>query len=111
MASYAALLLTAIKTYGMNAITAAGRLPLWRRHKPPLRLSAAQLIANLRKDIEELDAVPSGMSRRKTDWNFLPMRSATASARNSLLAPKPFWTVLGHDRLSYISVIVCGYNS
>jgi hypothetical protein len=73
VASYAALLLAAIKTYGMNTITAAGRLPLWRRHKPPVRLSAAQLIANLRKDIEELEEAESGSNsnRRKKGLEFL----------------------------------------
>jgi hypothetical protein len=46
--------LAAIKGYGMNPLAAAGRLPFGAFTSPPLRLSAAQLIANLRKDIEEL---------------------------------------------------------
>jgi hypothetical protein len=71
VASYAALLLAALKTYGMNTAAAAGRLPLWRRHKPPLRLSAAHLIANLRKDIEELETAESSTKRKKKGAEFL----------------------------------------
>jgi hypothetical protein len=71
VATYAALLLAAIKTYGMNTAAAAGRLPLWRRNKPPLRLSAAHLIANLRKDIEELEATQSASDRKKKGAAFL----------------------------------------
>jgi hypothetical protein len=65
VASYAALLLAAIKTYGMNNASAAGRLPLWREHKPPARMSVAHMIANLRTEIEEYEGLQAGKTRLK----------------------------------------------
>jgi hypothetical protein len=56
-----------VKTYGLNNPSAAGRLPLWREHKPPSRLSAAHLIANLRKEIEEYEAIQSRPRKKKGD--------------------------------------------
>jgi len=55
VASYAMLLLAAIQCFGLNSTTALSRLPHWRIPKPPLRLSAAQLIARLRSELELLD--------------------------------------------------------
>ena len=40
----------------MQVSTSLSRLPPWREHKPPLRLSAAQLIARLRTELELLDS-------------------------------------------------------
>src|SRR5437763_17084483 len=54
VASYAMLLLAAIQGFGLNSITGLSRLPHWRIPKPPLRLSAAQLIARLRSALELL---------------------------------------------------------
>lgn len=71
VASYAALLLAAIQTYGMNTSSAAGRLPLWRRHKPPPRLSAAHLITNLRRDIEALENPSPSKTRMNKGRQFL----------------------------------------
>jgi len=65
VASYAALLVAAVKTYGLNNPSAAGRLPLWREHKPPSRLSAAHLIANLRKEIDEYEAIQAHPGKKK----------------------------------------------
>jgi hypothetical protein len=53
VASYAALLVAALKVYGMNTAAASEPLPLWRRNKPPTRLSAALLIAQLRAELDE----------------------------------------------------------
>ena len=62
VASYAALLVAAIKTYGLNTTHAIGPLPRWRRHKPPTRINnAGQLICRLRQEIEFYEA----QSRRK----------------------------------------------
>jgi hypothetical protein len=55
VASYAMLLLAAIECFGLNSTTALSRLPDWRKRKPPLRLSAAQLIARLRAELDLLD--------------------------------------------------------
>jgi hypothetical protein len=55
VASYAMLLLAAIQCFGLNSISALPRLPDWRIHKPPLRLSAAQLMARLRAELDALD--------------------------------------------------------
>jgi hypothetical protein len=71
VATYAALLVAAVKAYGLNNPAFAGRLPLWREHKPPLRLSAAHLIANLRKEIEEYETIQSGTGRKKKGDEFL----------------------------------------
>ena len=71
VATYAALLVAAVKAYGLNNPSAAGRLPLWREHKPPMRLSAAHLIGNLRKEIEEYEAIQSGTRRHKKGHEFL----------------------------------------
>jgi len=71
VASYAALLLAAIKAYGMNDASAAGRLPLWRQHKPPARMSVAHMIANLRTDIEEYELLQAGKIRMKNGAEFL----------------------------------------
>ena len=71
VATYAALLVAAVKAYGLNNPTAAGRLPLWRERKPPLRLSAAHLIANLRKEIEEYETLQCRTRRKKKGDKFL----------------------------------------
>jgi len=71
VASYAALLWAAIKAYGMNDASAAGRLPLWREHKPPARMSVAQIIANLRTEIEEYETLQTGKIRTKKGTQFL----------------------------------------
>ncbi len=71
VAAYAALLVAAIKAYGMNDASAAGRLPLWREHKPPARMSVAQMIANLRAEIEEYEMLQAGKIRAKKGSEFL----------------------------------------
>lgn len=71
VASYAALLLAAIKAYGMNDASAAGRLPLWRKHKPPARMSVAHMIANLRTEIEEHEMLQAGKISMKKGSEFL----------------------------------------
>jgi hypothetical protein len=58
VASYAALLVSAVKAYGMNNTDAVGPLPHWRKNEPPTRLSAAQLISRLRYELELCDATP-----------------------------------------------------
>lgn len=59
VASYAMLLLAAIRCFGLNSTNTLSPLPHWRKRKPPLRLSAAQLICRLRSDLELLDSVDS----------------------------------------------------
>jgi hypothetical protein len=71
VASYAALLLAAIKAYGMNNASPAGRLPLWREHKPPARMSVAHMIANLRAEIEEYEGLQTGKIRLKNGAEIL----------------------------------------
>jgi len=65
VASYAMLLLAAIRCFGMNSIAALPRLPLWRETKPPTRMSAGQLIARLRSEIDMLDSSPSSPPPRR----------------------------------------------
>jgi hypothetical protein len=56
VASYAMLLVAAIQCFGLNSTASLSPLPHWRKLKPPLRLSAAQLIARLRAELQLLDA-------------------------------------------------------
>jgi hypothetical protein len=69
VASYAMLLLAAIQCFGLNSTTALSRLPDWRQQKPPLRLSAGQLIARLRSELELLD-VSDTAARRPHSSDF-----------------------------------------
>ncbi len=71
VAAYAALLVAAIKAYGLNTTSAAGRLPLWREHKPPARLSVAHLITILRTEIEEYERSQAGKTRVQKGFEFL----------------------------------------
>jgi hypothetical protein len=71
VATYAALLVAAIKAYGLNNPGAAGRLPLWRKRKPPARLSVAHLITNLRTEIEEYESLQADKKRLKKTAEFL----------------------------------------
>jgi hypothetical protein len=71
VAAYAALLVAAIKTYGLNHAQAAGRLPLWRKRKPPTRLSVVHLLANLRTEIEEYEALQADKKHRNRTAEFL----------------------------------------
>lgn len=71
VATFAALMLAAIRAYGLNTISAAGRLPLWRKHKPPARLSVAHLLTNLRTEIQEYESFQSGKTRVKAESEFL----------------------------------------
>jgi hypothetical protein len=71
VATYAALLVAALKTYGLNQVSAAGRLPLWREHKPPGRLSIAHLLNRLRTEIEEWETLQAGKKRMKKADQFL----------------------------------------
>jgi hypothetical protein len=71
VAAYAALLVAAIKAYGLNHAGAAGRLPLWRERKPPTRLSVAHLLAKLRTEIEEYELLEADKQHRKKTAEFL----------------------------------------
>lgn len=71
VATFAALLVAAIRAYGLNTTTAVGRLPLWREHKPPVRLSVAHLITNLRTEIECYDRFQAGKTRLRRGSQFL----------------------------------------
>jgi len=71
VATYAALLLAAIKTYGLNKVSGLGRLPLWRQRKPPVRLTVAHLLTRLRTEIEEWETLQADNRRRKKAHQFL----------------------------------------
>jgi hypothetical protein len=65
VASYAALLTAAVKTYGLNTTGAVRPLPLWRKIKPPKRLSAGQLIDILRHELELHESMATEKSLRR----------------------------------------------
>jgi len=71
VAAYAALLVAAIKAYGLNHAEAAGRLPLWRKRKPPTRLSVAHLLANLRTEIEKYETLQADKKHKNRTAEFL----------------------------------------
>jgi len=61
-----------IGSQNVNRFDAAGVLANDRRErKPPTRLSAAHLIANLRTEIEEYQTIQSGTERKKKGDEFL----------------------------------------
>jgi hypothetical protein len=97
VATYAALLAAAIQAYGLNKASAAGRLPLWRKRKPPTRLSVAHLITQLRTEIEEHDARQAGKKRLGKEHQFFADACAGTSARNSRSPRKRLWTMPGHE--------------
>jgi hypothetical protein len=68
VASYAMLLLAAIQCFGQNSIAPLTRLPSWRLPKPPTRLSAGQLIAILRSELESLDRAPASGPRKSSEF-------------------------------------------
>lgn len=65
VASYAMLLLAAIQCFGLNSTTGLSRLPRWRKRKPPVRLSAAHLIARLRTELDLLDTSEASQPSRR----------------------------------------------
>jgi hypothetical protein len=65
VASYAMLLIAAIQCLGLNSTASLPPLPSWRQRKPPLRLSAAQLLARLRTELESLDTADTSSARRR----------------------------------------------
>jgi hypothetical protein len=66
VASYAFLLVAALKVFGHNNVDAVGRLPLWRRRTPPTRLSAGQLISLLRHELDLYQSTPTRKSLRRS---------------------------------------------
>lgn len=70
VASYSMLLLAAIQCFGQNSIPSGTRLPHWRLRKPPSRLSAAQLIAILRSELDSLDSDPPHSSQHRFHHEF-----------------------------------------
>lgn len=72
VASYAMLLIAAIQCFGLNSTASLPPLPRWRLRKPPVRLSAAQLLARLRTELESLDTsdLPSDPRRRLRPSDF-----------------------------------------
>jgi hypothetical protein len=71
VATYAALLVAAIQAYGLDQVSAAGRLPLWRQRKPPARLSVAHLLTHLRTEIEDLETRQASKKRANKGYQFL----------------------------------------
>jgi hypothetical protein len=65
VASYAALLVAAIKVFGLNTTAAARPLPLWRKNNPPTRLSAGQLLDLLRHELELQETLSAQKSLRR----------------------------------------------
>jgi hypothetical protein len=66
VASYAALLVAAVKTYGLNTTEAGRPLPLWRKYKPPTRLSAGQLVDLLRYELQIHEQTDTRQSLRRS---------------------------------------------
>jgi hypothetical protein len=87
VASYAALLVAAVKTYGLNTTEAARPLPLWRKYKPPTRLSAGQLIDLLRYELELHENMRAKKSLRRSPGQAKQFRVAVLNLQRSTKIP------------------------
>lgn len=94
VAAYAMLLVAAIKTYGLNTIKAAGRLPLWRRKKPPTRLSAGQLISLLRHELELYESTPTKKSLRRSPGSNGQFQAAALEQQIGMKIPVSVRSIL-----------------
>ncbi len=96
VASYAVLLLAAVKAYGLNTTDAARPLPLWRRYKPPTRLSAGQLIHLLRHELELLESAATKKSLRRAPGQDKQFRADVLKQQIGLKMPVSIKAVLAN---------------
>jgi hypothetical protein len=94
VASYAALLVAAAKTYGLNSIDAARPLPLWREHKPPTRLSAGQLIARLRCELDLNESATTKKGLRRSSGGDKQLQADPLQPRIGLKMPVSIRSIL-----------------
>jgi hypothetical protein len=96
VASYAALLVTAVKAFGLNTTDAARPLPLWRKRKPPTRLSAGQLIDLLRHEIELHESLKTRKSLRRSPGKDKQFRADALKYQSGLKIPVSIKAVLAN---------------
>ncbi len=94
VASYAALLVAAVKTYGLNTTEASRPLPLWRKYKPPTRLSAGQLIDLLRYELELHENMMAKKSLRRSPGQDKQFRVAVLKGQSGTKIPVSIKAIL-----------------
>ena len=96
VASYAALLVAAVKAFGLNTTNGARPLPLWRKRNPPKRLSASQLIDLLRHEIELHENLTARKSLRRSPGKDKQFRADALKHRSGLKIPVSITAVLAN---------------
>lgn len=96
VASYAALLVAAVKTFGLNTTDAARPLPLWRKSKPPTRLSAGQLIDLLRHEIELHESETARKSLRRSPGEDKQFRADALKQQSGTKIPVSIKAILAN---------------
>ena len=94
VASYAALLVAAVKTYGLNTTEAGRPLPLWRKYKPPTRLSAGQLIDLLRYELELHEEMMTKKQLRRSPGQDKQFRVAVLKLQSGTKIPVSIKAIL-----------------
>jgi len=96
VASYAALLVAAVKSFGLNTTDAARPLPLWRKRKPPTRLSAGQLIDLLRHEIGLHESLTVRKSLRRPRGEEKQFRADVLKHQSGLKIPVSIKAILAN---------------
>ncbi len=96
VASYAALLVAAIKAFGLNTTDAARPLPLWRKNKPPTRLSAGQLIDLLRHELELHESMEAKKPLRRAPGQDKQFRAAVLKQQIGTKIPVSIKAILAN---------------
>ena len=96
VASYAALLVAAIKAFGLNTTKASRPLPLWRKNKPPTRLSAGQLIDLLRYELQLNESMATKKSLRRAPGQSKQFRAALLKQQSGLKIPVSVKAILAN---------------
>ena len=94
VASYALLLVAAIKLYGLNTTNGARPLPLWREHKPPTRLSAGQLIALLRYELDLNESITNKKPLRRSPKSDKQFQDDVPKQRSGMKIPVSIRAIL-----------------
>jgi len=94
VASYAALLVAAVKTFGLNTTDAVRPLPLWRKYKPPTRLSAGQLIDLLRYELELHESLAAKKPLRRSPGEGKQFRADVLKQQSGTKIPVSIKAIL-----------------
>jgi hypothetical protein len=85
-----------VKTFGLNTTDAARPLPLWRKSKPPTRLSAGQLIDLLRHEIELHESETARKSLRRSPGEDEQFRADALKQQSGTKIPVSIKAILAN---------------